>query len=70
MNLDKEAIGGKLGGLAKNAGKLTADLSGKTKELIVRSKDSVVNTIDINKDGKVDIEDIITLGLKTPGGGH
>ncbi len=69
MNLDKEAIGGKLGGLAKNAGKLTADLSGKTKELIVRSKDSVVNTIDINKDGKVDIEDIITLGLKTPGVG-
>ena len=30
-------------------------------------KDKVVTTIDTNGDGNIDIEDIIILGLKTPG---
>lgn len=40
---------------------------GKGKELVLDSKDKVFNALDINKDGKVDTEDIIIIGLKTPG---
>ena len=39
----------------------------KGKELIIDSKDKVFDALDINKDGKVDTEDIIIIGLKTPG---
>lgn len=39
----------------------------KGKELVLDSKDKVFNALDINKDGKVDTEDIIIIGLKTPG---
>lgn len=39
----------------------------KGKELIIDSKDKVFDALDVNKDGKVDTEDIIIIGLKTPG---
>ena len=67
MKLDKQQIGETLENVANNVGKVTANVSGKTKEIIVKSKETVVNTIDVNGDGKVDIEDIIIMGLKTPG---
>ena len=53
-------VGKKTGEIAKSAGTKTADLAKK-------SKDTAVNAIDQNGDGKIDIEDIIILGLKTPG---
>lgn len=31
------------------------------------AKDAIVDQLDVNRDGKIDIEDIIILGLKTPG---
>lgn len=31
------------------------------------AKDAIVDQLDVNHDGKIDIEDIIILGLKTPG---
>lgn len=38
------------------------------KSSVVKSvKDKIVNTIDINGDGNIDIEDVITLGLRSPG---
>ena len=67
MKLDKEKIGEKVVSLAKDAKKLTMDVSGKTKQIVTKSKDKVVETMDVNGDGNVDIEDIIILGLKTPG---
>ncbi len=36
-------------------------------KLIVKTKDAVVGAIDGNGNGKIDIEDVIILGLKVPG---
>ncbi len=69
MNFDKGKINEKLGQFTNSVGKVTTNIAGKTKEVITKSKDTVVTTIDVNGDGKVDIEDIIILGLKTPGVG-
>ena len=67
MKFDKEKLSEKLSILGNDVGKIASGISGKTKDIITKSKDSVVNTMDVNGDGKVDIEDIIILGLKTPG---
>lgn len=69
MKFDKEKMSEKLGHLADDVGKITTNVSNKTKEMVTKSKDSVVNVIDANGDGKIDVEDIIILGLKTPGVG-
>lgn len=37
------------------------------KKAIIDTKDSVANALDQNGDGQVDIQDIITLAVKTPG---
>ena len=60
-------LNGKLDRFTDTAGKISANISGKTKEIITKSKDTVVTTMDVNADGKVDIEDVIILALKTPG---
>ena len=39
----------------------------KAKKEIAKSKDAVVTAVDVNGDGQIDIEDIIVLGLRTPG---
>ena len=67
MKLDKEKIGEKIGNFANDAKKLTENISGKTKDAVTKSKDKVVETMDVNGDGHVDIEDVIILGLRTPG---
>ncbi|MBS5729293.1 MAG: hypothetical protein KHW70_02525 [Clostridium sp.] len=67
MKLDKDSIGQMTQNLTDKAGKAAKSLAAKGKQTISKSKDSVVSKIDLNGDGKVDIEDIITLGLKTPG---
>ena len=67
MKLDKEKIGEKIGNFANDAKKLTENISGKTKDVVTKSKDKVVETMDVNGDGHVDIEDVIILGLRTPG---
>ena len=67
MKLDKEKLGEKFENFAKDAKKITENISGKTKEMVTKSKDKVVTTMDVNGDGHVDIEDVIILGLRTPG---
>ena len=67
MKLDKEKLGEKLGHLASDAKNITENISGKTKEIVTKSKDKVVTTMDVNGDGHVDIEDVIIMGLRTPG---
>lgn len=42
-------------------------IADKTKDIVVKSKDSIINTIDANGNGEIDIEDFIILGLRTPG---
>lgn len=67
MELNKEKLGQKLGNLVSDAQKITENISEKTKEIVTKSKDKVVTTMDANGDGHVDIEDVIILGLRTPG---
>ena len=55
-----KAVADKITDTAANAGK-------KTKEIVIKSKDSVVQAIDQNGNGEIDIEDIIIIGLRTPG---
>lgn len=67
MNLDKDKLIKKVESIANDAKKITGDISVKTKEIVTKSKDKVLETMDVNKDGTLDIEDIIILGLRTPG---
>lgn len=53
-------VTGKIGKTASNIGDKAKDLAGK-------SQKAVISTLDVNADGKVDIEDIIILALRTPG---
>lgn len=39
----------------------------KAQTAITKSKDSIINVIDANGNGEIDIEDFIIIGLKTPG---
>jgi len=53
--------------VATAAGKKTSEVAVKAKDGVVKSKDAVMDKMDVNGDGKVDIEDIIIIGMKTPG---
>lgn len=39
----------------------------KAKELVAKSWENIVNVIDLNENGEIDVEDIIIYGIKTPG---
>lgn len=54
-------------GVVTNLSKAAADVGGKTKKIAIKSQQFVVNTLDQNGNGEIDIEDIIIMGLKTPG---
>lgn len=57
----------KIGNIAGEAKKMINNASGKTKEMVSKSKDKMVEVMDANGDGNIDIEDVIILGLRTPG---
>ena len=59
--------GGKTLEAVGTAGKKTTELTGKAKEKVLSTKDNAMKAMDVNGDGHVDIEDIIILGMKTPG---
>lgn len=42
-------------------------LGEKAKDTLMASKDKVADALDVNNDGKIDVEDIIIIALKTPG---
>ena len=74
MKFDKEKFNEKIGEIAHDAKNIALDVTDKTKDAVVKtkevalkSKDSVMEKMDVNGDGNVDIEDIIILGIKTPG---
>ena len=67
MNIDKNKISEKIDWLKDGVGETAVNIADKSKKAIVKSKDTVIAVMDANGDGKVDIEDIIILGLKTPG---
>ena len=43
------------------------DIADTTKGIVNKSKDSIINAVDANNNGEIDIEDFIILGLRTPG---
>lgn len=67
MKLDKEKLGHALEAFAQDAKKITSDVTEKTKNIVTSSTDKVITSIDVNGDGQIDIEDVIILGLRTPG---
>ena len=67
MKIDKEKMGEKIDSLAKGAKNVALNVTGKTKDVVIKSKEKVVETIDVNGDGNIDIEDVIIMGLRTPG---
>ncbi len=69
MNFSKEKANAALSQLNNYVGKTTAVIADKTKAITEKSKTAVMNKIDVNGDGKIDVEDIIILSLKTPGVG-
>ncbi|MBF0580541.1 hypothetical protein IM774_12385 [Erysipelotrichaceae bacterium RD49] len=50
-----------------NIGKTVNNLTHATQEMTTKSTQQILKTLDQNGDGKVDLEDMIILGLKTPG---
>lgn len=42
-------------------------LGEKAKDTLIASKDKVADALDANNDGKIDVQDIIIIALKTPG---
>lgn len=57
----------KLGDVIENTGNEVKKAVSKGKDIVFDSKDKVFDALDINKDGRVDTEDIIILGLRIPG---
>ena len=57
----------KLEDVIENTGNEVKKAVLKGKDIVFDSKDKVFDALDINKDGRVDTEDIITLGLRIPG---
>ncbi len=77
-NKKDNSVGNKIGKFASNvgkksteiatlAGKKTTELATKAKDGTIKTKDAVAEKLDANGDGKIDIEDIIILGMRTPG---
>ena len=64
---DGKKIAETIGAIAANVSKTASDTSGKAKEVMVKSQEAVINVIDQNGNGEIDIEDIIIMGLRVPG---
>lgn len=55
------------GNAVKGAGEKLTVVTEKTKEKVAESKEGVINAIDANGNGEIDIEDFIIQGLRIPG---
>ena len=62
-----DAAGKAAAGAAQNVGKAAVVVADKTKSVATKSQQAVLNAIDQNGNGEVDIEDVIIMGLKVPG---
>ena len=54
-------------GAAQSVGKTAIAATEKIKELTEKSQQAILNAIDQNGNGEVDIEDVIIMGLRVPG---
>ena len=65
--IDVEKLGESFGGFANNAAQAVLGASHKVADIATMSRDAIVQAVDQNENGEIDIEDIIILGLRTPG---
>lgn len=62
-----DAAGKAAAGAAQNVGKAAVVVADKTKAVATKSQQAILNAVDQNGNGEVDIEDVIIMGLKVPG---
>jgi len=67
LNFNKKEIGEKLGNFVNDAKNVAVNVTEKTKDLTVKTKEEFMAKMDVNQDGEIGIEDVIVLGLRTPG---
>lgn len=65
--MDNSKEFGRLKSITDGAGKLVGSATGKVKSLAANAQQSVIEVVDQNGNGEIDIEDIIIIGMKTPG---
>lgn len=65
--LNTEKVSEILSSATTSVSKTAVATADKTKELATKSGQAVINVLDQNGNGEIDIEDIIILGFKTPG---
>ena len=64
---DEKKIAETIGSIAASVSKTASNTSEKAKEVMTKSQEAVINVIDQNGNGEIDIEDIIIMGLRVPG---
>ena len=64
---NKKGIVGVVGDFAEGVTQKATEVFDSTRESIDKSRNSIVEAIDQNGNGEIDIEDIIIIGLRTPG---
>ena len=52
---------------AQNVGKAAVAVVDKAKTVATESQQAILNAVDQNGNGEIDIEDVIIMGLKVPG---
>ena len=52
---------------AQNVGKAAVAVVDKAKTVAAESQQAILNAVDQNGNGEIDIEDVIIMGLKVPG---
>lgn len=52
---------------AQNVGKVAVAVADKAKTVAAESQQAILNAVDQNGNGEIDIEDVIIMGLKVPG---
>lgn len=57
-------VGAAYAGLANNISKIVADASAKTKDIATKAQESIVNAVDKNGNGKIDVEDFSAVEEK------
>ncbi|MBQ7485219.1 MAG: hypothetical protein IJT78_01180 [Oscillospiraceae bacterium] len=65
--IDSEQLKKDASQFAEEAGKLASAAASMVKSATTVSKEAVLNAIDQNGDGQIDVEDVIILGLRVPG---
>lgn len=62
-----KVVGNAVNTTTSNASASIKGTASKSMDAALKTKDTVINTLDVNGNGEIDIEDIIIIGMLTPG---